>query len=440
MRVQIYVPRNFNDGTPVPASYFDFTRSWIQGAYRVDGLSIDDGKEGVWGPDGAPEPIRIYDIHLGDRHMAPSLAHRLAVWLARDMCCRLAQDAVHIVLNDEPHDVTRPPAANSSSLDALGASQNMTAVLQALGVQRPAIDDSALITDVIGYDRRGHLTEIATHIVSRTSPPPEPPLQCDPRDSQLENRSILHVISVAALQGDVPRVMLELGTTKYFEYRRLRWATLADPIASSALDTIRRVIGGQPGELPIAAAVAPIVITSDGFLLVARRSARMAFAPRAWAVTMEEVMLPSDADLSAAARRGVREELRLNSSAIRPLGVLFNLAANSIDIPAIVSVPEDKDAAAVAFASHGGDQELARLDFVDMSGEGSRLHLIDQLCTAATYRPRSSTLNLEPPTPEQETWHPDARLRLYLFLVYKYGHGFVDGAIIRRHLEHDMAL
>jgi hypothetical protein len=438
MRVQVYVPRNFNDGTPVPASYFDFTRAWLQGAYRVDGLSIDDGKEGVWGLDGPPEPMRIYDIHLRAQQVTPTLAYRIANWLARDICCRLAQAAVHIVINDEPYDVLRPQTANQSGLEILGASSHVRAVLKELGVQRPAIDDAVVITDVASFDRHGQLTDIDVRQVSRLPAQGNAASKTDkrgPLEERLENRRILHVRSVSTLQGDVPRVSLDLGVTRYFDYYRLRCATLENPLSLDALETSRRVLGRQPGELPIAAAVAPIVLTSDGFLLVARRSAGMAFAPGAWAVTMEEVMLPSDRDLKAAAQRGVQEELRLSSSATRPLAVLYNLAANSIDIPIIVSVPVDRQAVSVAFSGRGGDQELSRLDFVDTRDDGARSHLIGQLCTARSYQPSTAAINLEPASLEPEAWHPDARLRLYLFLAYKYGYGFVDGAIIRKYLE-----
>ena len=400
--------------------------------------------EGLWGQ--KREPVQILRADLPDGF--DSLSRNLVRHLAKIVAMICGQQAVHITVADRPEDVPFDPAFCPSSLALLGFGPRTQAIVDALGLTtRLGTDEGLILTQPsVGtsdfwtreqFDSRFASTE--TEYTEQS----ECGLDADPIPTDAaryeEDRELVYVRRVSPVLHDVSKLHCELGTTWFFHHLKLR-KRLTGNLTGDVAVWLRAILEGHPEDLPIAVSVAPVVLTSDDFVLLARRSARMPFAPRAWCPTLEEIMVPADGTIFDALIRGIREELGCTvvESSLRLIAIIFNAATAAFDFEAIARISETWRAVKAGFEGRitkRVDQELTALDAfpVGQKQEETLWTLCQQLCSES-YEASDKAARLEPHS-LAEPWHPTARLRLYQFLACMYGRGFTDGALCRSSYE-----
>lgn len=194
------------------------------------------------------------------------------------------------------------------------------------------------------------------------------------------------------------QVEIAFAPTTWELGRAFHLALLSSPeLPPFAQHWLESALEGQP-LTPGLGAVHGLIVTSDGALVLMRRAAGVLYRPLHWAATFEEQMIAEDCRgddaLDAAIRRGVREELGLDTARARveflmPLVELetLNFACLSL-VRAAETAREVRERAARAVDA----VDVASLDFV--AAEPGRLRELAARGGAPAHTPLHPTSEL----------------------------------------------
>lgn len=450
MRIQVFIPIQYNDHTPIEDDIHKYFKWWIRGAFHSYGLTINE-IEGEWGDQN--ERMRILQLDLEQFETLKELARNILQYFGKVIALTCGQEAVHIVIDSDPYDIKYDQEdeqkSHISSISFLGYNHRTQELIVKSGLTFPDVVDDAIpirrpintgssnfFTGYWSTDQIKITTETEKHTFSSD-------VNIDTLSHGQQNNDILCLKRITPVLSDVKRLHMELSTASYFDHLKLRYKLSNEEMTKENMAMLCSILDGIPDRLPVAVAIAPIVITSDRYLLVARRSAGLSVYPKVWSATLEEIMEPNE-DLIETLRRGIKQELacQLSENTVpRWLSFNFDRATISIDIIVIATLTDTWNSAKANFLGiidrYGKDQELAVLDgiFLPDTGQGKEVlwQLCKQLCTNK-YK-ASKKAAVKQPITEDEPWGPTARLRLYQFLVHQYGKGYIDGAICRAWYE-----
>lgn len=321
------------------------------------------------------------------------------------------------------------------------ASPHALMLMQLADVEHFAVDDCILLTNSPGFSGWDP-QDIKTTIT--TSPLPVP---MDVNELQQEKRARIeqnyfnssHYRLGSYTPSFSDRDVLEItlapigfheyfSITPFFDEKLLQSAggspiSLREKYGNTALTYSATDRGASL--IPTPVSIQCVVVTSDGSILLMRRSSSVAFYPGHWSASFEETMnapgfdrkgnatTSDDANFFAGAIRGLEEEFAVHEGTIETMKVLslnVEYLTLSVDVIIVISIRLSAQQVRQNWLLKASDRD-----------EADKFALLSSDMESILEKLFSQTL-----------WHPTARMRLVQFLFHKYGVDAVVAAMQSR--------
>ena len=422
-----------------PWIWFESGAAFVRNANSVipacyGGLNVDQ----------LPHPFTDFQaFNLIDYEGLPALVRRLAALSTAPIP---SFDINHSINSLREAITVRPALEEVLKKSALVPSEKCQLHLNNLphrpSTQLSAIDDAILLYHTPSLEPFG---AEKVRIVSKHNDFPEllelyPKIQQLKTDIPVERNKPKYFISAITYPGSdlsSGRLDLELGHSNYRANAQLQ-AALSTPIDDQG-STLRTLYENSKldyrNDLPNMIIIKCIVIAQktpdepEKVLFIKRPGPRQTdYLPNHWTLGIDEQMqatpvsqneanygdeefLP-DADLFAAAKRGLREELGIPAETIQSLGflALFREYANYNVNALFVARTNIKSIRLQDYSMDAEDPEESRV----FEWRIANIDVLTQLLVRSTYQPENSKL-------PSGLWHPDSRLRLLLCCFSLFG-------------------